>query len=94
MVGGPCVNTAAAELLGNPDPCYEGFEEGKAMIKLFDNGDHVALLVAGYSGLDTRAAARYLADYSSHQDVFSKATDELSLSVTSLDKVSATIPTE
>jgi hypothetical protein len=93
LVGGPCVNSAAAELLGNPDPCYKDFEEGKAMIKLFENGENVALLVAGYSGTDTRAAARYLANYDKHQDVFSKATTEISLSVTSIDKVQASVPT-
>ncbi|MBW3014838.1 hypothetical protein KY330_00285 [Candidatus Woesearchaeota archaeon] len=94
LVGGPCVNSKAAEVMGNPADCTEGFEEGKAMIKLFDNNGKVALLVAGYSGLDTRAAAQYLANYAKHESVFSKASDEISLSVTSLDKVSASIPTE
>ncbi len=64
VVGGPCVNTVAATLLGNPSDCKSGFEQGKAMIKLFnhDNGK-VALLVAGYAAMDTRRAARVLADY-------------------------------
>ncbi|MBW3003453.1 hypothetical protein KY337_02730, partial [Candidatus Woesearchaeota archaeon] len=70
-----------------------GFEEGKAMIKCFEDGDKVAVLVAGYTGTDTRAAARYLANYGDHQDKFLKATNEISLSVTSLDSVTATIPT-
>ncbi|MEA3429745.1 MAG: hypothetical protein U9R08_00580 [Nanoarchaeota archaeon] len=93
LVGGPCVNNKAAEVMGNPADCTEGFEEGKAMIKCFDQGDKVALVVAGYSGTDTRAAARYLADYAENQDKFLKATNEISLSVTSLDSVTATIPT-
>ncbi|MBW3014380.1 S-layer protein [Candidatus Woesearchaeota archaeon] len=63
VVGGPCVNTAAADLMGNPEDCAEGFEEGKALIKLFESGGNVALLVAGYSGEDTRQACQVLANY-------------------------------
>ena len=61
VVGGPCVNTIAAELMGNPANCAEGFTEGKAMIKYFDS--ETALLVAGYSAQDTRGAAYVLANY-------------------------------
>ena len=68
VVGGPCVNTAAATLLGSPVPCTTGFEDGKAMIRLFDNGGgKVALLVAGYSALDTRRAARVLGQYDTYK---------------------------
>lgn len=63
VVGGPCVNTAAADLMGNPEDCAEGFEEGKALVKLFESGDNVALLVAGYTGEDTRQACQVLANY-------------------------------
>ncbi len=67
IVGGPCVNTAAADIMENPDPCTTGFEEGKAMIKLYERTDgKVALLVAGYVGMDTRRAARALAEYDQH----------------------------
>lgn len=61
VVGGPCVNTVAARLLDNPADCTEGFTEGSAMLKLFDNGRRVALLVAGYSAMDTQGASRVLA---------------------------------
>jgi hypothetical protein len=61
VVGGPCVNTVAAELLGNPADCTEGFTPGKARVKLFENGDSVAMLVAGYSGADTRLAGKVIA---------------------------------
>ncbi len=61
VVGGPCVNSAASELMGNPDDCTEGFSAGKARIKLFENGDKVAMLVAGYSGADTRLAGQVVA---------------------------------
>lgn len=59
VVGGPCVNTVAAELLGNPSVCTEGFTPGKARIKLFEHANgKVAMLVAGYSGADTRLAGK------------------------------------
>ncbi|PIN73289.1 hypothetical protein COV20_03600 [Candidatus Woesearchaeota archaeon CG10_big_fil_rev_8_21_14_0_10_45_16] len=62
VVGGPCVNTVAASLLGNPADCTEGFTPGKARIKLFEQSNgNVAMLVAGYSGEDTRRAGRVIA---------------------------------
>src|SRR3989344_2275063 len=62
-VGGPCVNTVSAELMGNPASCAEGFTPGKAMIKLWEHANgNVAMLVAGYSGADTRLAGRILAN--------------------------------
>lgn len=72
VVGGPCANTVAADLLGNPADCTEGFEPGKATIHLFDQADtnlvangggYVALLVAGYSAADTRRATGVLANF-------------------------------
>jgi len=51
VVGGPCANSAAAALMGNPENCAAGFEPGKAMIKLFESGNKVSLLVAGYEEL-------------------------------------------
>lgn len=62
VIGGPCANSVAAELLGNPENCMVGFEEGKAIIKLYENGDNVAMLVAGATAMDTRRAARVLSD--------------------------------
>ncbi|MGV8150664.1 MAG: hypothetical protein ACP5NV_02970 [Candidatus Woesearchaeota archaeon] len=64
VVGGPCANTVAAELMGNQADCAAGFTEGKAMIKLYS--DKNALLVAGYSGKDTQGASRVLANYKSY----------------------------
>lgn len=63
VVGGPCVNTMAAQLLQNPADCAEGFVEGKGMLKLFDTGANTALLVAGYGAGDTVATSRVLAEY-------------------------------
>ncbi len=62
VVGGPCVNTVAAELLGNPAECTQGFTPGKARVKLFEQANgNVAMLVAGYSGADTRLAGKVIA---------------------------------
>lgn len=62
VVGGPCANSVAASLMGNPANCAEGFEEGKALVKLYDTGaGNVALLVAGFSALDTRRASKAVA---------------------------------
>jgi hypothetical protein len=65
VVGGPCANSIAAELLdsANSANCAEGFTEGHAMIRLFDTGKYTALLVAGYDAADTVAASRVVAEY-------------------------------
>lgn len=65
VVGGPCANTVAAELMGNPVDCAAGFTEGKAMIKLYSAQN--ALLVAGYSGKDTQGASRVLSNYKDYE---------------------------
>ncbi len=63
VVGGPCVNTVSAELLGNPADCTEGFTPGKARVKLFEHANgNLAMLVAGYSGADTRLAGKVVAN--------------------------------
>jgi len=66
IVGGPAINTAAAEFLGNPVDPAEGFEPGKAMISAKDYGDKVAILVAGYEAQETLGASYVLADYSTY----------------------------
>ena len=62
VVGGPCANSVAATLLGNTADCAEGFSAGKARVLLKEqtNGK-VAMLVAGFSGADTRLAGRVIA---------------------------------
>ncbi len=62
VVGGPCVNAVAASLLDNPAECASGFTAGVGLVKLFENEDKVAMLVAGYSGEDTRAAGKFVAN--------------------------------
>jgi S-layer protein (TIGR01564 family) len=65
VVGGPCVNTIAAKLMGNPADCTAGFTPGKAIIKLF--ADKNALLVAGYNAQDTVGACYVLGDYKDYK---------------------------
>lgn len=64
VVGGACVNSVAAELLGvsmDFPACAEGMNPGTATIKLFENGDNMAMLVAGYKAEDTRVAGQVIA---------------------------------
>ena len=69
IIGGPCANPAAAAIMypnGAPDNCGEDFTAGEAMIKYYENGDNVALLVAGYSAEDTRRAGKILGNYANY----------------------------
>lgn len=65
VVGGSCINSVAAELLGEA-ACGEEFEAltgvaaGGYLIQSFDRSGKVALLVAGYNAADTTKAATYL----------------------------------
>ncbi len=65
VVGGSCINSVAADLLGKP-ACSADFTAlttvgaGEALIQSFDKGGKVALLVAGYNAADTTKATTYL----------------------------------
>ncbi len=83
VVGGPCVNTVAAELLGNPTVCTEGFTAGEAMIRSFERDGKVALLVAGYDGLATQGVSRALAQYAK----YALAGEQVTLVVTDLEHI-------
>ena len=61
VIGGPCVNSVAAELFSNPADCTIGLEPGKAIIKLFQYNDKVAMVIAGYNDEDTSLAVNVLA---------------------------------
>ena len=68
VVGGPCANPGAAMLMGNPVDCTEGFTPGVGMIQVWEHANgNVAMLVAGYSGLDTRNAAQVVANYKDYK---------------------------
>ena len=70
-VGGPCVNSITAEIMGLDYPsCGEesGLSEGEGIIKLYENGDKVALVVAGWEAEDTIRATRTLINPRAHED--------------------------
>ena len=69
LVGGPAVNRLSAEFLGLVYPAYgadSGISSGEAIISLKDNGNKVAMIVAGYEAGDTVRASRVLRDYSAY----------------------------
>ena len=69
LVGGPCANTATAEIMGSdPVDCGAGFEPGKAKIKLYTNSGNVAMVVAGYSAMDTRRASKVVAQHGNYDN--------------------------
>lgn len=83
-VGGPCINSVSAELMGNPAECSADFEPGKAVIELFDlDNGKVAMLVAGWEALETQAASRAVATQDSRL-----AGDAVELQVTTLNSYS------
>lgn len=68
LVGGPCVNAAAATVLGNPSDCTAGFEPNVGRIEVWEHSNgNVAMLVAGYSALDTRNSAQVVANYKDYK---------------------------
>jgi len=67
VIGGSCINSVAAELLGGAacDAAFTaktGVKAGEALIKSFTRGSKVALLVAGYNAEDTTKAVTYLSN--------------------------------
>ncbi len=67
LVGGPCVNSLTANFMNSFGECTEGFNPGKAKIMLYENGEKIALVVAGYSGEDTRAAGKILENFATYK---------------------------
>ncbi|MBI4016658.1 MAG: S-layer protein [Candidatus Aenigmarchaeota archaeon] len=62
VVGGPCANPISAQLMGNPDPCWQAVPANKAIVKAFEHANgNVALLVAGRTAEDTRRATKAVA---------------------------------
>jgi hypothetical protein len=90
-VGGPCANSVVAELMGNPADCSValGTESGQALIKLFENGDYVALVVAGQDAMDTRLASQIVANWEDYDlsgdEMIATTVSESSLSVESVE---------
>jgi len=93
VVGGPCANTVAATLLGNPSDCAEGFQAGMGMIRSFDTGDHVAVLVAGFSARDTVESSRVLARAAT-EDVPSLEGDSVEVVIAGENDITVRAPVE
>ena len=83
VVGGSCINTVAAKLLGSDTPiCGADFTtkttvaNGQYLIQVLDNpydtGSKVAMLVAGYNAEDTVKAATYLTTHTVNATVGTK----------------------
>jgi hypothetical protein len=62
VVGSPCENKAAAQLLGNPEPCYKNLGGSVGYIKVFESNGRVQVLITGLDEKDRNAAAKYLAN--------------------------------
>jgi hypothetical protein len=64
VVGGPCINSVAAKLMGYPQNCVEYFEYGKGKIKLYQHDNaRIAMLLAGLTAFDTRMATTAIVHY-------------------------------
>lgn len=74
VVGGPCANTVATQLLGNPYDCTMGLRDGEAIIQLIDRQNVQYVLAYGYSGEDTQMATRVLAYWQDYRSVLRDAT--------------------
>jgi hypothetical protein len=95
VVGGPAINKAAAVLLGKPFPSYgadSGIPENAAIIKLVQNGDNVAMIVAGWSAQDSQRAARVVADYETYQQAGTLTGTEVEVTGTSLTDITVGAP--
>jgi len=92
IVGGPCANEAAAKVMGlpfNAEGCDAGFEEGKAIIKLYEQpSGKVALVVAGMTAMDTRRATRVLAN----REAYALSGTEVVVTGTSLTDIKVSKP--
>lgn len=92
-IGGPCANSASARMLGVAQKipeCLSGLSmsEGEGVIKLFENGDKVSMIVAGATALDTQRASRVLANYGD----YALSGMEVSVTGTSLSDITVSAP--
>ena len=63
LVGGPVVNTLTAKFMGRD----WSLASGEALLRLYSNGDKMALVVAGTDGADTQMAARVLKNFKDYE---------------------------
>jgi hypothetical protein len=85
-VGGPCINEVTAEVMGLTYPACgadSGMSENEGLIKLYESGDKVAIVVAGWAAEDTTRATRVLADYKTYQEAGKLVGTEIKVTGTS-----------
>jgi S-layer protein (TIGR01564 family) len=75
LVGGPAANSLVSEL-ASANKTWETsqYEDGQGLLQMVPdafNEGHDALVVAGYSGEDTRAAGDFLVNYEQNEDALS-----------------------
>ena len=68
LVGGPCANDLVSKIAGFPTCQGWTAKAGEAIIQLAENGENVAMLIAGTDAADTRAAAKIVSNYDEHVD--------------------------
>ncbi len=89
LVGGPCVNSLTASFLGvaaNSCGDSSGFNPGEGYVELMDNGNKVAMIVAGWEVDDTRRAAKVVANPGSF-DLAGKSSVTVTGTSTSLNDI-------
>ncbi len=85
-VGGSCINAVTAEIMGKTYPACgadSGLSEGMGIVKLYESGDKVAIVVAGWEAEDTTRATRVLADFRSYQEAGQLVGSEVKVTGTS-----------
>lgn len=94
IVGGPCINKIAAQVMGLTYPACgasSGINENTAIIKEFtQNTGKSAIIVAGYSAENTRIAAKVLSQY----DIYNLKGNTITISGTNLDSLNINKTTE
>ncbi len=92
-VGGPCINSVTAEIMGLTYPACgadSGLSEGEGIVKLYESGDKVAIVVAGWEAEDTTRATRVLADYKVYQEAGQLVGSEVQVTGTSATEFTVT----
>ncbi|MBY6294115.1 S-layer protein [Nanohaloarchaea archaeon H01] len=78
LVGGPAVNSVVGELVeANETMAGSEYTEGQGMLQLVEDAfteGHDALIVAGHSGEDTRAAGEFLVNHDENSDALEGST--------------------
>ncbi|MFB6100826.1 MAG: S-layer protein, partial [Candidatus Nanohalobium sp.] len=90
LVGGPAANSLTQELVNdNQTMPASQYTQGQGIIQLVDgfSEGNKALVVAGATGEDTRAAAKFLANYRNNQQAL-EGQDKVTISTSSGSVVS------